>query len=150
MRRRNILWIVALFFSAAPIKAQQASSQVMDLYAHRRMNFTPSGQIDTTIFNVDLSYKITNIDSTDVIYILFGSVKDSGDVFIQPAVKVFANNKYYLSYNGTNEEMNANIESIHFFSFTPSQWDATKFITIFLVDAVGRNSEKIYFEKDIY
>jgi hypothetical protein len=146
MKKKYLLFFL-IFLGGVSLHAQQSSVNVVDLFARPLIMRDSLGGLDTTNFKIVLSFKISKSDSTDKVFILFGSAKDSSDVLYQEAVIVSANGKNSLSYNGTPEPLKVNIESSHLYPFTSSQWRKVKCITVYLKDNRGLYSRREYFGK---
>jgi hypothetical protein len=147
MKKKYFLFLL-IFCGGVSLHAQQSPIMIVDLFARPVFIIDSLGKMDTTNFKILLSFKISKSDSTDKVYIFFGSAKDSSDILYQEASKVSANGKNSLSYNnGTPEPFTVNIESRHLYPFTLSQWRAVKWITVYLKDLQGLYSQREYFGK---
>jgi hypothetical protein len=126
----------------------QSDITVSDLMVRRLYPLNSLGSPDTTAsINISVNFKISKIDSTDTVFLLMGSAKDSSNVLLQQANKISTQGVNYLSFSGQNDSLYANIEASHTFILSSAQWKKTKYVTVYLKDISGNYSSRVYFEK---
>ena len=102
--------------------------------------------IDTTVVDINVSFKIKNIDQADKAYFLFGTVQDSSDVFSAQADIINSGGNYYLSYNGNQLAVN-NYTAQSIIQLSAQQDADYNYITLYVKDTAGQESSRLYLEK---
>ncbi len=103
-------------------------------------------QIDTTIVKLNVSFKVKNVNEAEHAYILFGSVHDLGDVKTVVADFTNVGGSYQLSYNSISYPISQYTAQAEI-TLTTDEENDYDFITMYVIDINGIESNRIYFTK---
>ncbi|NSW46524.1 MAG: hypothetical protein HPY79_11985 [Bacteroidales bacterium] len=103
-----------------------------------------SGQSSNT--TLDVRFKIKNSNTASKVFVLFGTTQNLGDIYSIEANIIENAGNYYILYNGMQTPIN-NYNAEIKIELTPAQNAAYNYITLFVKDVNGTDSNKLYFVK---
>jgi hypothetical protein len=95
---------------------------------------------------LEVMFKMNNQADASVLHLQFGSVQDLGDVLSIEATIFEQGGQYYVSYQG-EEQLIVGYDSGITVELTVSQESLYSYITLFIEDIDGEESNKLYFIK---
>jgi hypothetical protein len=142
--KTKVLLLIYISLFAGYITAQ-SSVQIKDIYVQPIIGID---SVDSNLSNLtfEVMFKMNDPGSAALIYIQFGTAKNSADVFSVQAEIVQQNGLYYVSYNG-QQEVISGYDTRIFTELSPEQESDYSFITLFVEDSEGELSNKLYFTK---
>jgi hypothetical protein len=94
----------------------------------------------------EVLFKISNIEDASEIFIKFGTTPDSGDILEIQAQIAIQDSIYIVQYDGDYEEVVGNNVKLYLHPTTQQQ-DDFQYITLYVEDNQGVNSNRLYFIK---
>jgi hypothetical protein len=128
--------------------AQATSVKLLDLNVHpsTEIDSLTGLPVDTSIISFNLDFKVNNAANANQAKVLFGTTQNIGDVIDITATFSQVAGQYYLSYNGNSNVVtgyNARIKA----GLTGTQEKTFHYITLYLLDNQGQETNRLYFIK---
>ena len=122
--------------------AAQSNVQIKDIYVQ------PITGVETSSTNnqLEVMFKMNNQADASVLHFQFGTSQDLGDVLSIDATIIEQGGQYYISYQG-EEQLIVGYDSGITIELTESQEFSYSFITLYIEDNNGEESNKLYFIK---
>lgn len=138
MRTKTILCAIILLIGG--IVAAQSNVQIKDIYVQ------PITGIESSSTNIQLEvmFKMNNQADASVLHLQFGTSQDLGDVLSIDATIIEQGGQYYVSYQG-EEQLIVGYDSGITVELAESQESTYSYITLFVEDINGDESNKLYF-----
>jgi hypothetical protein len=106
---------------------------------------------DSTVRDIVIQYKITDINKTEKVYLSFGTSKDKDDVRSVIFDKAKTGDQYFLKNGNTEVKLRVNIEASHVLIFSKNDWERIKDISIYIIDKNNKASKrKNYFNENVW
>ncbi len=145
------LLITALgcFISMCCIAQMQSTTvKLLDLsvYPSTQVDSITGLPVDTTIVSFNLDFKINNVAEANQARLLIGTTKNSDDVINLTATFSQSAGQYFLNCNNTSNVVNGYNARIKA-SLTGTQESAFHYITLYLIDSQGKETNRLYFTK---
>lgn len=136
------LTILAIFLLIGGYMAAQSDVQIKDIYVQ------PITGIDSTSNGnkLEVMFKMNNQADASVLHLQFGTSQDLGDVLSVDATIIEQGGQYYVLYQG-EEQLIVGYDSGITVELTESQESSYNYITLFIEDINGEESNKLYFIK---
>lgn len=127
-------------------QSQSTTVKILDIAVNPMVyvnNQTPPSSSDST--DLLIQFKISDVSQSANVKILLGTTQDLGDVLtLQPNIVLNGSN-YYLDWN-VNQTLISNHCSKINVRLSSQQFHNTSFITIYVKDNNGLDSNKLYFK----
>jgi len=144
---RKILIIPILFLTMFGFATAQSGIQIMDLAVYPAIETDSTGiPLDTNTISYNLNFKINRADLAGTVHIQVGTTQDSGDILSNTASIEQQNGQYSISGNGSSTPINGYKASIKL-DLTRQQEEASRYITLYVVDNQGQETGHLYFKK---
>lgn len=136
-----------MFITATGLLLAQTNVKIMDIVVSPVLKIdTVTGQPNSNGEILNVFFKVKNIDQSNKVHILFGTAQDIGNVLTIQADVIENSGTYYLSYNGSQKAVNGYTAQIEVL-LTTQQLNDYNFITLYVEDLLGQNTDKLYFTK---
>ena len=148
MKLKNFLISGLFLLLINTVNAQTTPVKIIDI------TVTPAIAIDSLTGNplqtdstdLIIQFKIKNVAQASKAYIYFGTAQDANDILSVQANFILESGKYYLHLNNVKTEVKGYAANM-FIRLSEQQNDDYNYITLFVEDFNGLNSDKLYFEK---
>jgi hypothetical protein len=97
---------------------------------------------DSSMQDVLIQFKITDIANTGKVYISFGTAKDKDDVRTIAFDKVKKGGKYFLREGNKELGLKVNIEFSEIMTFSKNDWNRIEDISIYITDKANKASKR--------
>ena len=129
-------------------QVQSTTVKLLDLSVHpsAEVDSVTGLPLDTSIISYNLDFKVNAAADASQARILFGTTQNSGDILDFIATFTLVAGQYYLNYNGNSNIVtgyNARIKV----GLTGTQEAAFNYITLYLLDNQGQETNRLYFVK---
>ncbi|MDD2635758.1 MAG: hypothetical protein PHW82_09695 [Bacteroidales bacterium] len=142
------LTIFAAFLLFGGILAAQSSVEIKDLLVSPVMEIdtVTNMPVESDYLKLSVMCKISDISSAETVQILFETVENTGDIVTISANVVSVGDVYFLAYNSEQTEVTDSIFTVNV-SLSETQQEAYNFITVFVTDNLGDETEHLVFTK---
>jgi len=139
---KQIFLLAVILMLCSSYGFSQSNVQIKDIYVQ------PITGIDSTSTGnqLEMMFKMNNQADASVLHLQFGTAQDLGDVISIEATIIEQGGQYYVSHQG-EDILIVGYDSSVTVELTESQESAYGYITLFIEDVNGEESNKLYFIK---
>jgi hypothetical protein len=123
---------------------QTLKIQNLSVYPAIEVDPTTGNPLDTTVIPYNLEFLINLPANANSVRLLFGTSKDSGNILDNTASIVQQGGQYAINYNGVITTINSPTAIIKA-NLTRQQEANFEFITLYLIDQQGQETNRLYF-----
>ena len=142
---RLLFSLIVLLTSTAQGQSQTLKILDLSVYPAIEVDVVTGNPVDTTIIPYNLDFIINEASSASSVKLLFGTSKDIGDILDNTASIISQNGQYSIYYNGVSSPIINSYSGSIKVNLTRQQEAAFNFITLFLIDDQGQETNRLYF-----
>lgn len=143
---RLLFSLIVLLTSTAQGQSQTLKILDLSVYPAIEVDAVTGSPLDTSIVSYNLDFKVNDASSAATVRMLFGTAQNTGDILDNTATIVLQGGQYSVLYSGVNYPINGYSTSIKV-NLTNTQDADYNYITLFLFDNLGQESNRLYFSK---
>jgi len=142
---KKYLLILPMLIGMSLASFSQSSIKIIDLTVNSTSYADTSGTIISNT-GLNVNFKISDVTTANKAEIYIGTQADLGDVKIAEAIFIQNGGDYLLSYNGNEYAIVDGMANISV-ELSQTELDTYNYITVYVEDNQGLNTEKLYFNK---
>ena len=148
MKTLSILILGCLLSACCMAQSPSSTVKILDLsvYPAIELDTITGTPLDTGSISFNLDFKISNVSEAASVKIQAGTSQGSGDILDVTSGIIYQNGQYYIHHDGINTPVNSHSAGIRL-RLTRPQEAACNFITLFMVDNQGNETNKLYFTR---
>ncbi len=148
---KKIIFILAAGLFVAKAFSQNSNVSIYDLIVIQSFNMPQNpgsiNSIDTSMINLRINFKISNIQDADSVFVLIGDDKDNANSMYLSGKFIFETNKYYVSINSVNYKVYNNLTAfIVLNDIQKTLLNNANYATLYLKDKQSLLTQKLYFK----
>jgi len=141
---KKYLIILICFAVSSGAFTQTLKIQNLSVYPAIEVDPVSGNPLDTTVIPYNLEFLINLPANANSVRLLFGTSKDSGNILDNTASVVQQGGQYAINYNGVITPINSPSAYIKV-NLTRQQEASFEFITLYLIDQQGQETNRLYF-----